>query len=567
MAHGDWRRSPLVVVCLVVGCSTSGGTSITLDSIPARSTTSTTSAPEEPRSSTSVRGAPDQDAEDVPEESIVIDLDAAPRPFDPRLLGTNVPAWLGPERLADPEFQRLTVELGTTVVRMPGGSWSNGYDWLACENGDADGCYWTWAARPSDFIDFMEATGTEGMWTLSGNTTAEEAAAAVAFFNGDVGDLRPIGVDVRGRDWRSVGDWAALRASHGHPEPTGIRLWEFGNEMYGAKPSAGPECASFGWEDVWTCDGGEYVEGVADHDGYLEIRDAMLHVDPSIEVGSVGVASLESWGNWGTEVIEAAGREMDFYVIHQYAFDGAPSIGHALETPRATWPIVMDELRSSFLGVDPATDVEFAVTEYNLVAYQEADQDQLMTRAVGMLFTAETIGQLALSGVSMANHWNLANGRADNGTDYGMIDSETYQRSPQYYGMAAWRDFGQEILSLSIGSQLAEISAYAGRAGDGTITLIVLNGTDSPITADVAIGAAGSEYRVAVDVVSAPSLDSTRVSVNAASEPSLEPGRSTPMEVGTVTGGLEGRFEPVSITTMRFEPKSGLSVRPSGDDG
>ena len=99
-------------------------------------------------------------------------------------------------------------------------------------------------ARPSDFVALMEATGLPGVWTASFSGTAEEAAAAVAFFNGDVDDDRVIGVDEEGRDWQTVGEWARLRAAGGHPDPARIELWEVGNEVYGAKPAAGPDCAS-----------------------------------------------------------------------------------------------------------------------------------------------------------------------------------------------------------------------------------------------------------------------------------------------------------------------------------
>ncbi len=160
------------------------------------------------------------------------------------------------------------------------------------------------------------------MWTASFSGTAEEAAAAVAFFNGDVDDDRVIGVDEEGRDWQTVGEWARLRAAGGHPDPARIELWEVGNEVYGAKPAAGPDCAPFGWEDVWTCDGTQYIEGDDVHDGYLEFRDAMLAVDPDIEVGAVGLPDGESWGNWGDEVIAGAGDLLDFYVIHQLRLRG-----------------------------------------------------------------------------------------------------------------------------------------------------------------------------------------------------------------------------------------------------
>ena len=80
------------------------------------------------------------------------------RPIDRRLFGTNLPAWVGPETMADETFRAAAVDSGATVVRMPGGSWSNSYDWLACEQG-GDGCFWPWAARPADFAEFISATG------------------------------------------------------------------------------------------------------------------------------------------------------------------------------------------------------------------------------------------------------------------------------------------------------------------------------------------------------------------------------------------------------------------------
>ena len=161
------------------------------------------------------------------------------------------------------------------MIRMPGGSWSDAYDWLGCELGDPERCDWHWAIRPSEYLALLESTGLPGMWTVSINSTAEEAAALVAFFNGDVGDTRPIGTDRNGRNWLTVGHWAQLRTEHGHPEAASIHYWEIGNEIYGAVQSAGPHCASWGWEDAWTCDGTEYVDGTTDHDGFLQFRQAM----------------------------------------------------------------------------------------------------------------------------------------------------------------------------------------------------------------------------------------------------------------------------------------------------
>ena len=377
------------------------------------------------------------DEDEVEAGEIAIDADAA-RPLDRRLFGTNVPAWLGADKLADPAFQAATTALGTTLLRFPGGSWSNGYDWLACERGDEPECFAIWAARPSDFVGFMQATGLPGVWTTSFSGTAEEAAAAVAFFNGDVDDDRALGVDREGRDWKTVGEWARLRVAGGHRQPAEIELWEVGNEVYGARPAAGPDCAEFGWEDVWTCDGTKYVQGDDAHDGYLEFRDAMRTVDPEIEVGAVGLFDGESWGSWGTEVIAGAGDLLDFYVIHHYGFGGEPDSGEALEVPQQVWPELMQVATATLAAENPSRTVPIAITEYNMVAFQDADEHQLMARAINLLYIADTIGQMAENGVTIASQWNLANGKAPNGTDYGMIDTDTGARNPQYYALALW---------------------------------------------------------------------------------------------------------------------------------
>lgn len=411
---------------------------------------------------------------------IVVDPDGAAIAFDRRLLGTNVPAWLGPDRLNDTAFQAAAVASGTTLVRMPGGSWSNSYDWHACETGDNTGCNWPAAARPTDFIDFLQATELEGMWTVSINASAEAAAAAVAFFNGRLDDDTEIGIDRYGEDWATVGDWAQLRADHGNPDPIGIALWEIGNEVYGGRPdSGGDQCASFGWEEVWTCDGSEYVRGDRDHDGYLAISAAMRAVDPGIEVGAVGVGDPGGWNNWGNEVIAEAGDQLDFYVVHQYGFDQSPDPAEAVDRPLVLWPQLMSDVTAA-LG----TDIPVAVTEYNLVSVRDNDTKLTMTQAMNALYIADSIGQLATHGVTIANQWNLANGLATNGTDYGLIDADDYSRYPQFEALSSWSAVGSDMLPTMVDDDRLRVYATRHDSGarTGDWTLLVINLRDSDVT-------------------------------------------------------------------------------------
>ena len=464
------------------------------------------------------------DAVTVPAADIVVRTGVPGTPIDRRVFGSNLPAWLGPERLADPGFRRLVVDAGVTTVRMPGGSWSNGYDWRACEEGDSEQCPFVGAARPSDFAGFLAATGLEGMWTVSINETAQSAAAAVAFFNGSVDDPRPIGTDRDGVDWGTVGRWAELRAARGSREPIGITLWEVGNEVYGGRPDAGgDQCAAFGWEEVWTCDGTEYVAGDGEHDGYLAIRDAMVAVDPTIEVGAVGVPDPSSWSEWGDEVIAAAGEALDFYVVHDYGFDASPDVDEALELPAQRWPQTLDGLR----GTLPA-DVPIAVTEYNLVSFESGDTERTMTTALNALYLADTLGQLVTLGVPIANHWNLANGTTGSGTDYGLIDLEGGV-FPAYAAFEAWSATGDTLLAVDVDAD-DDVRVHATRhSGDGRLAVVVINASGDAHDVRLAVDDAAAAFDGTLTVRAATSPDSDTMPASAPRDADLAAGGSAPL--------------------------------------
>lgn len=512
----------MLSLSLLVSCAANGSGEVTFDQVPAAGPAAA---------------------------EIVVRPDQVVASFDRRLLGANVPAWLSPELVTDPRFAQLIDAAGITSLRLPGGSWSNHYDWLACEMDDPDRCEWTWALRPSDFVGLLEATDQPAMWTVSINGTAEEAAAAVAFFNGAVDDERVIGVDRNGRDWMSVGHWARLRAERGYAQPVDIAYWEVGNEVYGARPEAGPACVSWGWEDVWTCDGDEYVRGTTDHDGFLRFRQAMLEVDPDIAVGIVGAGDRTGWDGWDDAVMAAAGPDFDFYVVHSYGSNGDLAAEEVLDVPSSTWPRVAGDIREGYRdhGVG---DRPIAVTEHNLVAFMEGDDERLMTKAVNALYLASTIGQMAANGVAVANQWNVANGRGDNGTDYGLVDTVSLHRSPAYYAIALWARVAGELVRVEAGGGVADLELFAGRGADGSVWLIAVNPTENAIDADIVVDQAEAPQSYTADVVAASALEATDVTFNGSASPSLEltePGRVVAAEAGK----LEHSFPAASITLLR----------------
>lgn len=517
MSHprvGGPGRRLVVVSLLLASCSSDAALpqadprdgSLTTAGVP---TPATPSAPSRSTAPPWTSTGPDV-AADTAEIMIQTSSDAGG--FDRRLLGTNVEAWLGAERFERADFRDALAASGVSVLRMPGGSWSNHYDWLACERrSEEDGCFWTWAARPTDFVGLLRRTGLDGMWTVSINETAQHSAALVAFFNGDVADDHIIGVDRHGVDWGTVGRWAAMRVAGGNPEPAGIKLWEVGNEVYGAKAEvAGSNCADFGWEEVWTCEGDEYVDGVPGHDGYRAIRDAMRAVDPEISVGAVGVPVSSQWGDWGTEVIETAGGDLDFYVIHQYGFDESKSVAEIVKRPGEIWPSALAELRAEL-----PEGVPIAVTEHNLVSAFSRDHDATMIQASNALFLADTLGQLATGGAAMANQWDFASGTTDNGTNYGLVHADELTPFPTFFAMALWSRFGDRMHPVLVNSRLhGDVTAYAASRSNGDITVIVINRSNSEFATTIGVDVGQAPDSVLVDVVAAALPTDTAVTYN-----------------------------------------------------
>ncbi|MDW8293306.1 MAG: alpha-L-arabinofuranosidase [Anaerolineae bacterium] len=511
--------------------------------------------------------------------TITVSTNVTPVAISPYLRATNLPAWLGPTRLADATFRARTRAAGLTLLRMPGGSWSNTYGWLSCELGqnapDRQDCgtgWHTWAARPRDFIAFLKATGLEGMWVVSPMGTSKEAAALVAYFNGDIHDNRAIGTDIRGTDWYTVGHWARLRAAAGYTEPIGIRYWEFGNEVYASKPSTGGSlCQPWGWEETWTCDGYEYVfgkdSGSTRREGYLEFRAAMKAVDPTIQVGAVGFewpgtpsdgqSSWQTFAGWGARVISAAGNNLDLYTIHPYPFFNPPTLVGALANPQTHLTRIVNAIHGAFDAYAGGRRAPIAVTEFNLIAVQDQDNSQLMTRMVNALFLADSLGQAARLGIPIFAQWDLANGRAANGTEYGLMhEDNNYFRAPQYYVYPLWARFGNQMLSATHTlSPSTQLSVYAGRVNANTLSLMAINKTGSPITATILVSGFGPLIGGAVWEVRASSLDAQSVLYNGSSNPSdtlSEP----PMPLTASGSVLTYTLPPYSISLLHLHQAS-----------
>ena len=258
---------------------------------------------------------------DGTEATVTATFDTVGRTVSPELMGVHTSVYDGNMQLAStPEWLKAA---GVKSLRYPGGSYADLYHW------ELNTGTWTPAAGAGSnniyiaantdfghFIGLLEKTGTSAVITVNygmnpagtGPGVAQEAAAWVAYANGDPASTAVIGVDRDGHDWQTVGYWAGLRASGplptddgfnflriNHPAPVGIKYWEVGNELYGN----GYYYSGCGWEaDVhypYPPDGGTACTGRMNNSALApatygmavkEYAIAMKAVDPTISVGA-----------------------------------------------------------------------------------------------------------------------------------------------------------------------------------------------------------------------------------------------------------------------------------------
>lgn len=209
----------------------------------------------------------------APRSKVVVSVNPSEKlgVFSRLLYGVNhryhlngVGCWDGRRNAPRDTVWMCALETGITFFRFPGGTVGTTYHWTdgvgppARREKSVSG----FDGRPlnntygfDEHMYFVESLNASTSVVVNfGSGTPEEAAAWVAYANGDPDDNRVIGRDILGRDWMTVGYWARLREENQQrmgvpPHPYNIIYWELGNEIFGS------------WEFSWTHSVEKYAFG------------------------------------------------------------------------------------------------------------------------------------------------------------------------------------------------------------------------------------------------------------------------------------------------------------------
>jgi alpha-N-arabinofuranosidase len=438
------------------------------------------------------------------------------RTADARWFGLNAAMW--DTNYDKPTTVSLLNELGTRLIRLPGGSLSDEYHWVLNKTLANT---WTWQTSFGNFIHIITnaSVNAQAIVTVNyGTGTPQEAAAWVAYCNAAPSSSQPLGVDAKGTNWQTAGYWASLRAVAplgtddgknflriSRSTPLGFKYWEVGNECYG------------GWETD---------SNAVTHDPYTYAVRAtnyialMKAVDPTIKIGVVSVPGEDSYANNSSHpatnprtlqvhngwtpvmlaTLKSLGVTPDFIVDHFYAASGSDNDATLLQAS-ANWASDAANLRqqiTDYIG-SPGANIELLATENNSDSGPNGKQS---TSLVNGLYLADSLAQLSKTEFNAFIWWDLRNGSDTSGDfsaslygwrtvgDLGIVGNLN-TRYPAFYTFKLMQNFVQSgDTVLTAASDYSLLSVYAVRRLNGSLTVLAIN-KDPSLTSTGQVAVAG----------------------------------------------------------------------------
>jgi len=250
-----------------------------------------------------------------------------------------------------------------------------------------------------------------------------------------------------------------------------IRYWSIGNEpdLYEGRPNVDYDTARFNQE-------------------WRAIAVAMKAVDPTIlflgpelhgtYTSNFATNPKDTAGrDWMIEFLKANGDMTDIVTYHRYPFPLSNYADNAtigdLRQDLPEWTRTVRYLRD-LIRETTGRELPIAVTEasshYTPASQGEGTPDSFYNA----IWWADVLGRLIDENIFMVNQWLLTNASGQSG-GWGLVTISGVR--PTYYVYQMYSHFGNEQVYASSG--VAEVTVYAAKREDGTLTILVINLSDT----------------------------------------------------------------------------------------
>ncbi|WP_194764963.1 alpha-L-arabinofuranosidase C-terminal domain-containing protein [Microbacterium sp. UFMG61] len=386
--------------------------------------------------------------------------------------------------LSDERGFRLDVadalrELGTGVVRWPGGCFVSAYHWVDGVGPDRKPRFdKAWRVDEpntfgtAEFIQWCELVGaTPYLCTNAGTGTPEEMADWLEYCNSN-----------------GSGSWAQLRREHGNVDAFGVPYWSIGNENYGTW-EIGAKSA-----EEWS----RYV---------TESAKMMRRVDPSVHLLTAARADLD----WTLPLLKSAGPYLDSVAIHGYwdplwiddsPIDYLTAVGRSMQPEQD-----IRAMRSIIRAAGYENEISIAFDEWNLRGWHHppgGDDDAIAARDRNDRHETYTMADAVFSAgflngclrnadvVSMANLAPLVNGRGPLFVDSTGIVKRTTYYLMQMYARLLGAEYVESTASSATldcgdGVHIPAVDAVVTRRGDALVIALVNRHPDAILDCGISI--------------------------------------------------------------------------------
>ncbi|WP_457571187.1 alpha-L-arabinofuranosidase C-terminal domain-containing protein [Desulfovulcanus sp.] len=327
----------------------------------------------------------------------------------------------------------LAKRIKVSVLRFPGGCGTHHYDWKRAIGPVEKRPMYKFGI--DEFMELCRAVGAEPIITLSYFTgTCQDLTDLVEYLNAPLGTNPNGGVA-----------WAEVRAANGHPEPYGVKWFEFGNEVWHGDHV-----------NISRVDPKEYAER------YLECKRLIRNVDTHVLLGAVVSEGEWSLNQWSKVVVGILKNNLDFLIVHLYRpwyrsnRDEIPA-NKLFEITLASPDQIKDILEYIERELEEISGrtVPIAITEYNggfvqqkPVPYRHSLGNALFITDFLRVFLTVKVPILC------ANYWQLSN------SYWGLVYNPDYLRGggryykrPNYYAFYLYANhFGKILLKTEVQS-------------------------------------------------------------------------------------------------------------------
>lgn len=268
----------------------------------------------------------------------------------------------------------------------------------------------------------------------------------------------------------------------------GVRYWSIGNE-----PSLYPDYDTERYNQEWR----------AFADAMEAVDPGILLVGPDTHQFTANLASNpkdKQGRDWLSEFLKINGDRVDVVVVHRYPFPiggagKAPSVEELLNSSRE-WDEVIPALRR-LVREQTGRDLPVGVTEVNSSWASNSGGPATMDSHANAIWWADSLGRMIRQGTIIVAQFALVG-------EYGLMDK--YDAYPIYFVYRIYQRFGDRLVYAS--SDREDLSVFAARRSDGTLTILVVNLTQGELTYPLRLhgvnGGSAQVWRLDVDHAAQP---------------------------------------------------------------